>query len=344
LTVEQKVPAQQRAEATSHASPLCKHMGAAASGAPGGRHTVSPGGPPHVPTQQSPAPAQGAPTGAQAGRQNSEPVASGRQKPEQHCAGQAHAPESATHAAAGGPWQRFTPSASARQASAPLPQHSSLFAHRSPSCRQPIVLQRPTPSDPTAHVPEQQFAATAQRSPAELHPPGSAQRFGPTSAPPPGAARQAPEQHSLSSLQVSPAISQPGSALHSDAPDGAATQWPPQQSPARPHVSPATRHAGRSAQRSAPSPPGRHAPPQQSWSPAHASPAGRQVDIGIATGAAHAPAAQASPQQAEATVQAPATPPHCPAAQRPATGSQNSEQQAPARAHGCPSDAHPSGD
>ena len=49
-------------------------------------------------------------------------------------------------------------------------QQSPGIMQRSPSARQVPAAQRKTPSEPAAQLPEQQSAATAQRSPVGLHP------------------------------------------------------------------------------------------------------------------------------------------------------------------------------
>jgi hypothetical protein len=138
---------------------------------------------------------------------------SGRQNREQHSSASAQARPSVPQAAVVAAWQRETPAASGRQASAALPQQSALIAHRSPSWWQPMAWQRATPSGPAAHLPEQQFASTAQRSPSEPHPPTSAQRMGPCPSAS-GIATHEPEQQSLSPLHVSLATRHPGSDVH----------------------------------------------------------------------------------------------------------------------------------
>lgn len=224
-----------------------------------------------------------------------------------------------------------------------MPQQSVLFWHRSPAWWQPMVLHRATPSGPAAHRPEQQLAATAQRSPSELHPPTSAQRRGPWPGPR-GIATHEPEQQSMSVLHVSSTTRHPGSAAQvggapagAIGPAGRAMHWPLQQSSGRSQVSPATRHCASSAHRLTPSLPGRHAPPQHSWSIAQVSPAAAQ---GGPAGP-HAVPTQLPPQQSMDEAHAPFGAAQSPAAHRPACGSQNSEQHAPARAQGWPIDAHP---
>jgi len=84
LTVAQKVPAQQRAAATSQGSPGWRQTAPPPPASLAGRHTVFPGSPPQVPAQQSLVAAQGAPTGEHEARQARAPWVSGKQNPEQH--------------------------------------------------------------------------------------------------------------------------------------------------------------------------------------------------------------------------------------------------------------------
>jgi hypothetical protein len=237
FTVAQKVPAQQRAAATSQDSPGCRQRAAPAPASLAGRQTAFPGSPPQAPTQQSLVAAQGAPTGAHEARQARAPVVSGKQNPEQHWSGSAQPCPSGSQVAVGAPWHRDTPTAAGRHVIAPMPQQSVLFWHRSPTRRQPMDLHRATPSGPAAHMPEQQLAATAHRSPSELQPPTAAQRMGPCPWPS-GIATHAPEQQSMLVLQISSTTWHPGGAVQVVAPPaggigpaGRAMHWPLQQSP-----------------------------------------------------------------------------------------------------------------
>jgi hypothetical protein len=117
--------------------------------------------------QQSAAPVQAAPAGPQSLRQANPALPSGRQDWLQHCSGTEHgAPEGEQPVPEGR--QRITVAVSARQV-APA-QHSPAFMHDSPMTRHlsatagPGFPQRPTPSGPALHTPEQQVPPLGHRS------------------------------------------------------------------------------------------------------------------------------------------------------------------------------------
>ena len=174
-TDEQTVPAQQLGPPVPQESPVAVQVGPTA-GPVSWVQTRAPAGPRQTPAQQSSGVTQGAPNGAQLLAQVSAPVVSGRHRPSQHCAAtEQGSPSLRQEAPADGPRQRRVPFASARQLSAPAAQQSGDFAQSSPTARHPFgfgggvigpggAAQRAAPSGDAMQVPEQQFAAVAQRS------------------------------------------------------------------------------------------------------------------------------------------------------------------------------------
>jgi len=171
-------------------------------------HTVAPGDPTQAPLQQSSGAEQAAPAGAQASRHANPPAPSGRQRPPQHCSATEQGKPTAEQLADVGR-HRICPAPSAPQR-APV-QHSSAFMQISPSTRHLAAIaagafaQRPTPSGPTLHTPEQQVAPVAQRSCSGWQPLARTHRLGPFAD---GAHR--PEQQSLFPMHSSSAGRQPG--------------------------------------------------------------------------------------------------------------------------------------
>jgi hypothetical protein len=204
-------------------------------------------------------------------------------------------------------------------------QHSPDIMQRSPIARQLPAAQRRTPSAPAAQTPEQQLAATAQRSPAGPQPANGWQR-GTPSAP----ARHRPEQQCMSSGQCSPTTEQPPIFWQIDAPDGCTLHWPSQQSDGRSQVSPSTRQPLSAAQREPPIA-GRQRVEQQSPFVLHVSPAGRQPGD---AGNMHFPAAHTSPQHCVAVLQTVVAGKHSPGWHVAVAASHSSEQHAPARSQG----------